>query len=157
MNAQVNQTDSDAILQSENSNRTTIINVIVDASKQFGNSLNLDYIVIKDNQQAGVSGDSITSYISNVYNNEMVIWIIRVDKQSLRRGYSAELTQIEMKDDTSCIFANIKLPGNSPVIMADVIGDAKCENEAYTVKFLLRDNDGDIDTFEFDPILKANN
>ena len=157
MNAQVDTTEIDAILASENSNRTTIINVIVDANKQFGNSLNLDYIVLKDNHQNAVSGADIQTYTSDVYNNEMVIWIIRVDDQSKRRGYSAELTQIEMKNKAVCIFGTTKIPGNSPIIMAEVIGNAECSKESYTVKFLLRTKDGDVETFEFDPILRGNN
>lgn len=157
MNAQVNQTERDAILESENANRTTIINVIVDANQQFGAALDLDNIVLADNHQDAVSGADIQTYTSDVYNNEMVIWIIRVDKQSIRRGFSADLTQIEMKNKADCIFGTIKIPGNSPIIMAQVLGDAACNDESYKVKFLLRNKDGDIWPLEFDPILKPNN
>ncbi len=144
-------------IQEENNNRTTIINVIVDARRQFDSALDLDNIILKDNNQNAVSGTGIQTYISQVYADAMVIWIIRVSKQSVRMGYSAELTQVEMKNEANCIFGETKIPGNGKILMAQVTGDGKCKQEEYTVKFLLRNSDGDIRTFEFDPILKPNN
>lgn len=158
MNAQTFQD----LLESENNNRTTVIRIIVDASRQFPlDTVNLDYVIIKDNQEhqgnSAATGEEIKNYSSNVFNGNQVIWMLRVDDGSEGQGYSLELPEILMAEDAQCVFDTRHLSGEAATVIGRVTGDSKCGSKSYTVKFILRNADGDHKQFGFDPFLLVNN
>ncbi|MBC2840417.1 hypothetical protein [Robiginitalea sp. SC105] len=150
-------------------NQTTTIDVrLSDAASIFngGEVPNPNLIFLNDHQHGPnaqeASGQTINQYTSNVYAGNQVIWKINIDAESVAAGYSAELTQIEIKNGQSCIFGNSRIPGKGIILIGNVLeaDDGGCKSEGaypYKVRFLLRDADGTVRLFEFDPIMFVNN
>ncbi|WP_445382038.1 hypothetical protein [Robiginitalea sp. IMCC43444] len=136
--------------------RNRFITLTVDAVAQFGQPLDLNNFIISDGTKVA-SGSAIEHFLTQVTKSKQVIWNGFLDSNSRKEGYQIMIEQIQRKDGFN-IFDTEILPGNSGMVIAQVMKDTPIEqdNYKYTISIVITNKDGDTCSYDIDPRLKGN-